>query len=176
MFICPATVSAQAFVFAIAISLFTVTLSASFPYPQMLHSVSASLPFALFFSAPLLSTIHPLLPFSIFPIIPLFPPSHRPPLSRSPSSPSLPFLLRTDLLSLHWWPWWFSWMVHSLPVPLQGLSLQPAHAAALSGDSSLSSFSVGIMTAWHLLLSPVTSWYYHIGHREICDLMYALFN
>lgn len=125
MFICPATVSAQAFVFAIAISLFTVTLSASFPYPQMLHSVSASLPFALFFSAPLLSTIHPLLPFSIFPIIPLFPPSHRPPLSRSPSSPSLPFLLRTDLLSLHWWPWWFSWMVHSLP----GASPRPFSAA-----------------------------------------------
>lgn len=23
-------------------------------------------------------------------------------------------LLRIDLLSLHWWPWWFSWMVHSL--------------------------------------------------------------
>lgn len=40
-------------------------------------------------------------------------------------SPPCFSLLRTDLLSLHWWPWWFSWMVHSLP----GASPRPFSAA-----------------------------------------------
>lgn len=62
------------------------------------------------------------------------------------------------------------------PVPLQGLSLQPAHAAALSSDRSLGSFSVGTMIGRHLPLSPVTAWYYRTGHRDNVAPMCALCN
>lgn len=147
----------------------------------MLYSVFLPLPFLPFFH-PTAFTINPLLLLSTFPMCP-------PSLSFSLSSPCPSFppyflsfflsfsLLKTDLVSLHWWPWWFTWMVHSLPGASPMVPLQPPHAAALSSNSSLScSFSPATMTAWHLLLSHMTSWYYHIGHRDICTLKYFLFN
>ena len=95
-----------------SVCLLSIPLSAPCPYPPILYSLSASFPI----SPSLWPTAlyHPPSPASLstLPITPL---------SSIPPPPSLPLpspclsLLRTDRLSLHWWPWWFSWMVHSLP-------------------------------------------------------------
>ncbi len=87
--------------FAITLCPFTsIHLSATFPHPPVLYSISASLPFTLCPTA----FHHPPSPppLSTFPIIPPFPPSHPLPLPLSPSSRSLPFFAqdRSALITL----------------------------------------------------------------------------
>lgn len=86
----------------------------------------------LLLSGPLLSTIHPPRPLSLLSPLPPFPPSH--PLPHS-LFPLLAFLCSGPIGS-HYIDGpddSVEWCTLS-PVPLQGLSLQSAHAAAFSSD------------------------------------------
>lgn len=127
-----------------SVCLLSIPLSASFLYPLMLYSLSDSLLFALFLchTAP----YHPPVPF------PLYFPHYPTPSFLFSLLPFLAFLCSGSICS-HYIDGpddSVEWCTLS-PVLLHGLPLQLAHTAALNG-----SFSVGTMTARHLLLSPVT--------------------
>lgn len=165
VFICLATVSPWASpFFAVVLNPFTIRASISnFSLSSCaIFCICLSPIFTFFLSAPLLSAIPPLLPLSTFPIIPLslFL------LASLFSGPICSHYIDGSDDSLEW--------CTLSPVPLQGLSPQPSHAALLCSDSRLSSFSVGTKTAWHLLVSRVTSWYYRTGHRsDLCaDMLF----
>ena len=120
-------------------------LSATFSHPPALHSVSQSLPFSFFFSAPPLSAIHPP-SLSRLPIIPLSPRLSLPTPCLFCSGPICSHYTDGPDDSLGW-----------CPLSLPGASPRLFFAAF----SHRSAFSLGTMTAWHLLLSCVTSRHHH---------------
>lgn len=162
--------------FSIALSVNCLSLyQQHFLIPPMLSCVSDPLLFSLL-PCPT-AFYHPPSPPSLSLYFPHYAPLHLPAISPTaslslslPLPPFLAFLCSGPICS-HYTDGpddSVEWCTLSR-VPLQGLSLQPAHAAALSRGSSLGSFSLSTMTARHPLLSLVTSWYYHIGYRDLCS-------
>lgn len=92
-------------------------------------------------------------------------PSHPLPLPRSPTPPPPCLsLLRTDLLSLHWWPWWFSWMVHSLP----GASPRPFSAACSCSSTQQRQQPRSFLCEYNDSMAPATQ------HRDLLILSHRL--
>lgn len=155
MFICRATVSPQAFptiphffFFFDVACLPSIPLSATFPYPPMLYSISASVPFS-----------PPSLSLSPFPITPPF-------LHLTHSLFPLSAFLCSGPIGSHYIDGpddsveWCTLFPSASPRPFSAAC--SCSRAALIGDSRLCD-------------SPATSRYYSTGHGEICMLMHALF-